>query len=102
MKDLCFNLLFWLFSLFLYSLFFTPYNYFKLIFWLLIFPEKLGKVKYYRASQVASLNDPDNHDGVVIHLKSDILEREVKWALGSITTNRASEVMEFQLSYFKS
>ena len=76
--------------MFLYSLFFTPYNYFKLIFWLLIFPEKLGKVKYYRASQVASLNDPDNHDGVVIHLKSDILEREVKWALGNITINKAS------------
>ena len=34
------------------------------------------------------LNDPDNHDGVIItHLESDILECEVKWALGSITTN---------------
>ena len=31
-----------------------------------------------------------NHDGVVIHLESDILECEVKWALGSITTNKAS------------
>ena len=36
------------------------------------------------------LNDPDNHDGVIIHLEPDILEWEVKWALGSITTNRAS------------
>ena len=36
------------------------------------------------------LNDPDNHDGVVTHLEPDILEREVKWALGSITTNQAS------------
>ena len=37
------------------------------------------------------LNDPDNHDGVIItHLESDILECEVKWALGSITMNRAS------------
>ena len=35
------------------------------------------------------LNDPDNHDGVIIHLESDILECEVKWALGSITMNRA-------------
>ena len=36
------------------------------------------------------LNDPDNHDGVIIHLEPDILEREVKWALGSITMNKAS------------
>ena len=36
------------------------------------------------------LNDPDNRDGVVIHLKPDILEWEVKWALGSITTNKAN------------
>ena len=36
------------------------------------------------------LNDPDNHDGVITHLEPDILEFEVKWALGSITTNKAS------------
>ena len=36
------------------------------------------------------LNDPDNYDGVVIHLEPDILEYEVKWALGSITMNKAS------------
>ena len=47
-------------------------------------------------------DDPDNHDGVITHLEPDILQREVKWALGSITTNKASEVMEFQLSYLKS
>ena len=35
-------------------------------------------------------NDPDNHDGVIIHLEPAILECEVKWALGSITTNKAS------------
>ena len=35
--------------------------------------------------------DPDNHSGVVIHLEPDILECEVNWALGSITTNKASE-----------
>ena len=36
------------------------------------------------------LHDPDNHDGVLTHLEPDILECEVKWALGSITTNKAS------------
>ena len=36
------------------------------------------------------LPDPDNHDGVITHLEPDILECEVKWALGSITTNKAS------------
>ena len=36
------------------------------------------------------LNDPDNHDGVVVHLEPDLLDCEVKWALGSITTNTAS------------
>ena len=35
-------------------------------------------------------NDPDNHDDVITHLKPDILECEVKWALGSITTNKDS------------
>jgi len=47
------------------------------------------------------LHDPDNHDGVVTHLEPDILECEVKWALGIVITNLV-EVMEFQLSYFKS
>ena len=36
------------------------------------------------------LHDPDNHDGVITHLEPDILVSEVKWALGSITTNKAS------------
>ena len=36
------------------------------------------------------LHDPDNHDGVITHLELDILECEVKWALESITTNKAS------------
>ena len=36
------------------------------------------------------LHDPDNHDGVITHLEPDILECKVKWALGSITTNKAS------------
>ena len=47
------------------------------------------------------LHDPDNHDGVITHLEPDILECEVRWALGSITMNKAREVMEFQLNYFK-
>ena len=36
------------------------------------------------------LHDPDTHDGVITHLEPDILECEIKWALGSITTNKAS------------
>ena len=47
------------------------------------------------------LHDPDNHDGVITDLEPDILECEIKWALGSITMNKLVEVMEFQLSYFK-
>ena len=46
------------------------------------------------------LHDPDNHDGVITHLEPDILACKVKWALGNIT--KLVDVMEFQLSYFKS
>ena len=46
-------------------------------------------------------HDPDNHNDMITHLEPDILECEVKWALGSITT-KLVEVMEFQWSYFKS
>ena len=48
------------------------------------------------------LHDQDNHDGVITHLEPDILVCEVKWALGSINMTKLVEVMEFQLSYFKS
>ena len=48
------------------------------------------------------LHDPDNHDGVITDLEPDILECEVKWALGGIIMNKASGGDEFQLSYFKS
>ena len=48
------------------------------------------------------LNDSDNCDGVITCLEPDILEFEVKWALGSITVNKLVQVMEFQLSHFKS
>ena len=49
-----------------------------------------------------NLHDSDNHDGVITHLETHILECEVKLALESITTNKASGGEEFQLSYFKS
>ena len=48
------------------------------------------------------LNDPDNHNGVIIHLEPDILECKVKWALEASLRTKLAEVMEFQLSYFKS
>jgi len=48
------------------------------------------------------LHDPDNHDDVITHPEPDILEWEVKQALESITTNKASESMVLQLGYFKS
>ena len=43
-----------------------------------------------RTTHKKVLNDPDNYDGVITHLERDILECKVKWALGSITTNKAS------------
>ena len=48
------------------------------------------------------LHDPDNHNGVITHLESDILKCEIKWALGASLGTKLVEVMEFQLSYFKS
>ena len=44
----------------------------------------------YTALYKKDLHDPDNHDGVIPHLDPDIVECEVKWALGSITTDNAS------------
>ena len=70
-----------------------------------IFYEKMGTIKdrngmdltkaedikkIHRRTIQNDLNDPDNHSGVITHLEPDILECEVKWALGSITTNKAS------------
>ena len=46
--------------------------------------------KYIEELYKKDLNDPDNHHGVITHLEPDILECEVKWALGSITTNKTS------------
>ena len=47
------------------------------------------------------LHDPNNDDGVITHLEPDILEREVKWALGSITTNKASGGDEIPVELLK-
>ena len=58
--------------------------------------------KYTEELYNKDLHDPDNLDGVITHLEPDILEYEVKWALGSITKTKLVEVMEFQLSCFKS
>ena len=46
--------------------------------------------KYTEELYKKYLNDPDNYEGVITHLEPDILECEVKWALESITTNKAS------------
>ena len=47
------------------------------------------------------LHDSDNHDGVITHLQSDILECELKWVLGSITTNKASEADGIPVELFQ-
>ena len=46
--------------------------------------------EYIKELYKTDFNDPDNHNGVITHLESDLLECEVKWALGSITLNKAS------------
>ena len=89
---------------------------------------KKGWQEYTEELYKKDLNDPDNHGGVIIHLEPDILECEVKWAFSSVQFSRSVvsdplrphelqharppweaslrtklvEVMEFQLSYFKS
>ena len=68
---------------------------------------KKRRQEYTEELYKKDLHDPDNHDGVITHLEPDILECEVKWSLGNITMSKAGidgklEVMEFQLSYFRS
>ena len=63
---------------------------------------KKRRQEYTEELYKKDLHDPDNHDGVVTHLKPDILECEVKWALEASLQKRLVESMEFQLSYFKS
>ena len=60
-----------------------------------------GSKKTQKSYTKNDIHDWDNHDGVITHLEPDILERKVKRALGSIAT-KLVEVLEFQLSYFKS
>ena len=63
---------------------------------------KKRRQEYTEELYKKDLQDPDNHDDMITHLKPDILECEVKWALERFTMNKASGVMEFQLSYLKS
>ena len=58
--------------------------------------------EYTEALYKKDLHDPDNHNGVITHLEPDFLECEVKWVLGSITTNKASGGDGIPVSYFKS
>ena len=58
--------------------------------------------EYTKELYKIDLYDPDNPDGVITHLDLDMLESEVRWALGSSTMNKLVVVMEFQLNYFKS
>ena len=57
--------------------------------------------RIHKRAKQKDLNDPDNNDGVITHLEPDILECEVKWALGSITTNKASEGDGIQVELFQ-
>ena len=63
---------------------------------------KKRRQEYTEELYKKDLHDPDNHSGVITHLEPDILEIEVKWALGSITPKKPVKMMEFQLSYIKS
>ena len=58
--------------------------------------------EYTKELYKKDLHDQDNHDGVITHLEPDILECEVKWALKASLRTKLVEVMEFQVSYFKS
>ena len=57
--------------------------------------------KYTQELHKKNLHDPDNHDGVITHIEPDILECEVKWALGGITMNKASGGNGIQVELFK-
>ena len=58
--------------------------------------------EYTKELYKKDLHNTDNQDGAISHLEPDIMEREVKWTLGSITTNKASGGDGIQWSYFKS
>ena len=57
--------------------------------------------KIHRKAKQNYLHDSDNHDDMIIHLEPDILECEVKWALGSITTNKISGGNEIPVELFQ-
>ena len=57
--------------------------------------------EYTEELYIKDLHDPGNHDGVITHLEPDILEREVKWALGSITMNKGSRGDGIQAELFQ-
>ena len=59
-------------------------------------------IEYTEELYENDLNDPNNHNGVIIHLEPDILECELEWALGSITMNKASEGDGIPVELFKS
>ena len=61
---------------------------------------KKRQQEYTEELYKTDLHDPDNHDGVITHLEPDILECKVKWALGSITTNKASGSDEIPVELF--
>ena len=63
---------------------------------------KKRRQEYTEELYKRDLHDPDNHNGMIIHLELDILKCEVKWALESMAMNKPSGVMEFQLSSLKS
>ena len=63
---------------------------------------KKRRQEYTEELYKKDLHDQDNYDGMVTHVEPDILEREVKWALESITMNKTSGGDEFQWSYSKS
>ena len=63
--------------------------------------EDIKRWQEYTELYKKDLHDPDNHDGVVTHLEPDILECEVKWALGSITMNQASGGDEIPVELFQ-
>ena len=59
--------------------------------------EDIKKWQEYIELYEKNLHDPDNHNGVITHLEPDILECKVKWALGSITMNKASDGISVEL-----
>ena len=57
--------------------------------------------EYTKELYEKDLDNPDNHDGLITHLEPDILEGEVKWALGNITMNKASGGDEIPVELFQ-